>query len=103
MIVTYLTAGPVCTGINEEVDSVKCEHVTGQEQQASVSYYNSPTDGIIYVDIPAFNSYVHTTLNSEFNEMSKGVCLKIKVPEQSGLQFQVSIQSPDYKFVLVVT
>lgn len=54
IIVTHLTAGPVCTGINKEVASVKCEHLTGQEQQVSVSYYNSPTDGIIYIDTPAF-------------------------------------------------
>jgi hypothetical protein len=40
IIVTYLTAGPVCTGINEEVSAVKCEHLTCQEQQVSVTSYN---------------------------------------------------------------
>lgn len=54
IIVIYLTAGQVCAGINEEVASVKCEHLTGQEQQVSVSYYNSPTDGILHVVTPAF-------------------------------------------------
>jgi hypothetical protein len=54
IIVIYLTAGPVCTGINEEVAAVKCEYLTGQEQQVSVNYYNSSTDGIIYIDTPAF-------------------------------------------------
>jgi hypothetical protein len=54
IIVKYLTAGPVYTGINEEVAAVKCEHLTCQEQKVSVGCYNSPTDGIIYVDTPAF-------------------------------------------------
>jgi predicted Holliday junction resolvase-like endonuclease len=33
VIVTYLTAGPVYTGINGEVAAVKCEHLTCREQQ----------------------------------------------------------------------
>jgi len=36
--ITYLTAGPVDTGINEEVAAVKCEHLTCQEQKASVGF-----------------------------------------------------------------
>lgn len=36
IIVTYLTAGPLRAGINEEITSVKCEHLTGQGQVLAI-------------------------------------------------------------------
>jgi hypothetical protein len=40
--------------IKEQAASVICVQLTFQEQLMSVSYYNSPTDGIIEIYNPAF-------------------------------------------------